>query len=258
MCKMNALPAARLPPSTLEAYFRLREGPNSRESLGRLLDVSPSRVTRHLQELLNLSLIIREAHGRYQVPTSAARRLLIIESSPYHRELILLNDVYRARRRAFACARIRDAFRMELPHPVVVLPLDNDVTHDDPGLGLPTVARMNLPEGVKDIELRFPGDEQMTPARLTVPVLPPAWSLAVFAVTGDADLIAAAREAAPELGVPFTEVSRIARTLRVELGTVSRTYPNLLIHAEWLRPRIEAGRSVLAKRSLSELLQGAG
>lgn len=238
-----------------------------RERLIRLLGVSQSTLTRYIQEWVQHGLVLKMGRALYRIPCKPIRQLLLAEASPYHRELLLLSDVFREYRvndsgedrkgGVFACVPVRDALNMVIPHPVLVLPLDTDIPGPvDPGWGVPQVARMNWPRGIEVAEVPLPGGGPEARSYLRVNVLPSTWALAIFACTGDADFVAAVRDAAPRLGTRVEDVAGIVRSRKVATGPVERRFQNLLVLPGWLRPRARAANRFATREIALSLLEG--
>lgn len=248
MCeKMNILPLARLTPRALHAYLRLPEmGRRSpRLALDEGLGVGPSSVTRYLQELTSWGLLLRTAHGEYAVPRPAIRRLLLIEPDGYHREVLLLDEAYGDEpRRAFACLPVREALRMEIPHAILVLPPARGPTQEPP-----QVARMPLENAPEMREFSVPSDATPPAAFLRLPCAAPVEALALLASTGDEDLLAAAKEAAPRLGTSVGELAAAVRRLKVVPAPSGHDLPHVVRHPAWLSDRVRAASVAALRRS---------
>lgn len=253
---LHTLPLARLTPRALGAYLRLSDhGPRaSRASIDNTLGVGPSSVTRYLQELSAWGLVLRLAHGEYAVPQSSVRRLLLVEPDPYHREVLLLDDAYRDEPgRAFACLPVRNALRMEIPHAILVLP-PITISPDDP----PQVARMRLTIPPSRQEVAVPSDSPSPAAFARFPCVAPVEALALLASTGDADLLAAAKDAAPLVGTTVHALAAAVRGLKVAPLGAEHDLPHMIRHPDWLMDRVRAAGIAALRRSTRNHLERRG
>ncbi|MGQ0536677.1 MAG: hypothetical protein ACT4PT_11470 [Methanobacteriota archaeon] len=254
---MNPPPLSSLTPRALAAYLALpSEGLHTpRAAIEETLEVGPSSVTRYLQELARWGLILHTAHGAYGVPRQGVRRLLLAEPGPYHREVLLLNDLLLGEgERAFACLPVRAAIRMELPHAILVLPPDADL-----GTLPPQVARMRLQEPPRTCSVPVPSDASPPVAVASVPCTSPLDALALLASTGDADLVQAALDAGPRLDVRRDALAAATRRLKVvPLDDEMPESPNLVRHPAWLKDRVRAAGVTALRRTTRAAIEGGG
>lgn len=255
VCKMLNIsaPLGHVSTRAWMAYLRLpaEGGRSGRAQLAEALGVGPSSLTRYLQELSRWGVVLRVGHGEWAIPRDATRRLLLLEPDAYHREVLLLDDVYRAeKRRAFACVPVRRAIGMEIPHAILVLPLETAIGADPP-----QVARMRLRDPVHAEDVPVPSDADPPIARASVPCASPLDALSLLASTGDADFIAAAREAAPRLGLRLKALADAVARLKPS-DTAKRGPANLVRHPAWLADCVHAARVAAMRRTTRSAVEG--
>jgi hypothetical protein len=226
----------------------------SRANLGAHLGVNGSGLARATQDLLRWAMIQRIDEGRYLVPTTTTRLLMLIEPSAYHREILLLDDVYQAEHdRAFGCLPVRPRLWMELPHAILFLPTKRSAGFPDP----PQVARFDLSEPPSSLEIPLPTTGGNA-ARVMVPVSSALDALSFLCGTGDVDFALAAQSAARSLGLSSAAVQDRARWVQRQLSTPSIPGKGRISVPAWLMSRVLAAQRVARSHQARSVISMAG
>lgn len=216
-----------------------------------------STVARWLSELVDASIILRWRRDEYIVPSRPTLALLLNESSPYWRSVLLHHDALTWLRfpHAFACIPIRRAMPFTLERASPVLNLDDPRVLALDASAFPDAFRASYRGREKRADDQFfpssASNESQAIAR-KLPTIEAPLSLALFAASADARVVQASLAAAVKLDIDPRLVTDRASQFVVETPPLKRSYPNTLVLPRWLSRFHDAATASLAQRYLAE------
>lgn len=220
-------------------------------------------LLRLVNELVGAFLLAKVRRDWYATPTQAAQAILLTEPSPYHRSLLLYDDVFPTvglASWAFACVPIRKALAFELPQAIPVLKLDVDLLDETAGseearekTWFPDTLRFTYDDSeVVAATVTFPSAAEPTAAMVQrqVRCLPPPRGLSLLASTSDPRIVSAVRTAAKRLGVPIRDVLAEARRYEPRRRPVRGMRPSTVVYPRWLQDIADTAGEVHTKAYL--------
>lgn len=220
------------------------------ENIERTASRPKATVARYIHELEASALLARLRRDAYATPWKTTALLIMHDSSPYYRSLLLWNDILPMaghHRYAFACLPVQRFLDFEFPRAVPVAPLGGDLTK--PAVRSSEIMRYSYsPKQVGAAELLFPRDasEESGAMVRSFPVLDPATALALFAATSDPRIVIAVRKAASRLGLRTQDVFDQALELRPERPPLPVLRQNTVVYPPWIEKFVASAHAAHA------------
>lgn len=210
-------------------------------------------VTRYLNQLTTHRLVLRPQQGEYAIPKRATFSRLLTEPNPYHRSLLLYDDILDTRDEdpwAFACLPIRSALPMDIDRAIPVLHPDERVKDATRSRPYDEALWYGFdPDDIQPLETHH--DEP-----INVPTLPPSLSLAFLLSSLDPRYMQASKEAAQRLNLPFEPIARKAKHLSPHHAPLNAIRPNTVVFPKWLENYWETAKTQHASHALDEFIEG--